>query len=462
MRADGVFAGKYACQIMRERIHHHLQTRPRRIAAAFSAFLTLLALVAGSYAWAFGALGDSQVISDQNLGARPQKTDSGAINLLVMGIDDRTGSGFRDPGAGASDTTLLVHLYEGRKKALVVSIPRDTVVDVPECVSKKGKTLAPRQEQFNWAYSQGGPTCTVKTVEAITGVFLDHFVTVNLAGFKSIVDSLGGIDMCLKEAIKSDKAHVDLPAGCQTLDGAQALGYVRARYIGDGSDLSRITRQQTFLKAMAKKATTLGVIANPLTLRNLLESTANAIATDPGLSSSNSKRDLATSLRSLQTDGLIFVTAPVEPWAQNRNRVVFVQSEADALWQAIREDKPWPPVGDPGLDGKPLTVAPVDVRVRVMNGTATVGLAKKIADELASRKFQITGAVNADRQDYTATEIRYNSKYAESARTLAAAIGINNLVLDPTVKSGVWLVVGPDYKAAKDVEVPRVKATPSS
>lgn len=446
---------------MRELIRNNLQTRPRRILAGFSTFLLLISLIGGSYVWAFGALGNSEVLETENLGTRPEKIETGALNMLVMGIDDRTGSGFKDPGAGASDTTLLVHLYEGRQKALVVSIPRDTMVDVPECTSSKGKVLPPRREQFNWAYSQGGPICTVRTVEAITGVYLDHFVTVNLAGFKNIVDSLDGVDMCLEEAIQSDKAHVDLPAGCQTLNGDQALGYVRARYIGNGSDLSRIERQQKFLKAMAKKATTLGVIANPIKLRSVLESTANAIATDPGLGSSTAKRDLATSLRSLQTSELVFVTAPVQPWAENRNRVVFIEEEATMLWQAIREDKPWPPVGTIGLDGKPLTIPASDVRVRVLNGTETVGYAKQVSDELTSVGFRITGVANADNKAYTQSEIRYRATNEEFARTLSTSTGVTTLVVDETIKSGVTLVLGTDYQGAVAVNVPKVTATPA-
>ena len=443
-------------------MHRHLQTRSRRSLAALSSVVLLITTIGGAYVWAFGALGGSDVLDTTNLGTRPEKPDTGALNMLIMGIDDRTGSGFNDPGAGASDTTLLVHLYEGRQKALVISIPRDTMVEVPECTSDSGKTLEPRREQFNWAYSKGGPICTVRTVEAITGVFLDHFVTVNLAGFKSIVDSLDGVDMCLEQAIQSDKAHVDLPAGCQTLDGEQALGYVRARYIGNGSDLSRIERQQQFLKAMAKKATTLGVIANPIKLRGVLESTANAIATDPALSSSTAKRDLATSLRSLQTSQLVFVTAPVQPWVEDRNRVVFIEEEAELMWQAIREDKPWPPVGTIGLDGNPLTVPAEDVRVRVLNGTPTVGYAKQIANELEAISFVVTGVANAENKDFATSEIRYNAKNEQAARTLSTSTGVTTLVLDESIKSGVTLIVGTDYQGAVSVNVPKVSATPAA
>jgi LCP family protein required for cell wall assembly len=449
---------------MRHRLRHELPSPAQRIAAGFSTLIMLITVVGGSYAWALGALNDSDTIDTGALGDRPERVDTGALNLLIMGIDDRTGTRFVDEGAGASDTTLLVHLYAGREKALVVSIPRDTMVEVPECTTSSGKVLPPRLEQFNWAYAQGGPTCTVRTVEAITGIYLDHFVTVNLAGFQNIVDSLGGVDMCLEEPIQSDKAHVNLPAGFQTLNGEQALGYVRARYIGDGSDLSRIERQQKFLRAMASKATTVGIIANPIRLRGVLESTADAIATDPGLSSSNAKRDLATSMRSLGSDGLTFVTAPVEPWSQNRNRVVFIESEAQMLWRAIREDQAWPPTGTLGIDGEPLKTQPQDVRVTVLNGTGTAGLARTAADELAALGFIITSVGNADRNDYDETLVRHASAYDESARTLATVAGTRSLTVDGSLGRTVVLIVGSDWTGATPVVVTKqkIKATPAA
>lgn len=440
------------------RIRTALQTPWRVAAAVLSSLVVLASLLAGSYAWAFDALDDSTTIDTGDIGERPERLDTGALNLLIMGVDDRTGSKFNDPGAGASDTTMLVHLYAGRQKALVISIPRDTMVDVPECTDRRGRTLAPRFEQFNWAFSQGGPLCTVRTVEAITGVYLDHFVTVNLAGFTAIVDALGGVEMCLEKPISSTKAHVDLPAGRQVLDGDQALGYVRARYVGDGSDLSRIERQQQFLRAMADKVTTVGVLANPLRLRNVLDATADAIATDPDLASSDAKRDLATSLRSLRTKDITFVTAPVVEWSQNRNRVVFVEADARELWQAVREDGAWPPKGTPGFDGRPLVTPPEKVRVKVLNGTSTVGLARTVADELAALGFEIVGVGNADRKDYLTSEVRHDPAYDESARTLATAAGTPGLVVDEALGRTVVLVVGQDWSGATAV---RVTAQPS-
>lgn len=444
----------------------HASRRPGRIVAGVTASLVVVgAVVGGAYAWAFGALDGSQTIDVSGLTDRPEREravlPSGPLTLLVMGSDDRTGSGFKDPGQGGSDTTLLVHLYDGRTRALVVSIPRDTMVDVPACVREDGSTLTPQLRQFNSAYQLAGPACTVRTVEDMTGIFLDHFVTVNLAGFTTIVDAVGGVDMCLEEDIVSEKAHVDLKAGCQVLNGDQALGYVRARYIGDGSDLSRIQRQQQFLMALARKTTSFGVIANPVRLRSVLSATADAIATDPGLTDAGDKRDLAASLRSLRPGDITFVTAPVQPWSVDRNRLVLMEDEAALLWEAIRTDAPWPPPGTPGLDGQPLITPPSDIRVRVLNGTTTQGLAGTVAEQLRELGFTVTEVGNASRNDVTETVVRRPADYDESARTLATVAGAQRTVIDKQARSTLTLIIGADFTELTPVTIPQVKATPA-
>ena len=440
--------------------------RPGRVLAGVTAAMVVVgAIVGGAYGWAFGALDASETIDVSGLTNRPDQDrevlPSGPMTLLVMGSDDRRGTRFKDEGQGASDTTLLVHLYDGRTQALVVSIPRDTMVQVPACIRPDGSTLSPELRQFNAAYQLAGPACTVRTVEELTGIYLDHFLTINLAGFTTIVEAVGGVEMCLDKDIVSEKAHVNLKAGCQVLQGDQALGYVRARYVGDGSDLSRIQRQQQFLMALARKATSFGVLANPVRLRSVLESTAAAIATDPGLTDAGDKRDLATSLRSLRPSDITFVTAPVAPWSVDRNRLVFVEDEAALLWEAIRTDAPWPPPATPGLDGKPLVTPPGEIRVRVLNGTAIQGLAGKVADDLRAMGFTVTDVANAARNNYAATVVRRPAKYDESGRTLATVAGATRTVIDPEATSTLTLIIGADFTEVTAVTIPRVQATPA-
>ncbi len=148
-------------------------------------------------------------------------------------------------------TIMLVHLSTKRNNAAVISFPRDSLVQLPACRSREG---LPGQQRhlgmINSSFNFGGIGCTWKTIETLTGIHIDHFVKVDFTGFKGMVDSIGGVDLCIPEPIRDKYVQLNLPAGWQTLLGEQALGYVRARYsLGDGSDIGRIQRQQDFVAA---------------------------------------------------------------------------------------------------------------------------------------------------------------------------------------------------------------------
>ncbi|WP_229899722.1 LCP family protein, partial [Streptomyces capoamus] len=208
---------------------------------------------------------------NQALGSdRPTKIDNGSENILVLGSDTRTGKnrklgGGTDDGSARSDTAMIVHVYEGHKKASVVSMPRDTLVDRPRCTDTKG-TAHPAASgvMFNEAYSTGGAACAVKTVESITGIRMDHYLEVDFEGFQKLIDDLGGVRVTTTKNIRDPQSHLDLRAGTHTLDGEQALGLVRTRHgVGDGSDLGRIQLQQAFVKALIDQVKHVGVFTNP-------------------------------------------------------------------------------------------------------------------------------------------------------------------------------------------------------
>ncbi|MCL7021336.1 LCP family protein, partial [Vibrio vulnificus] len=162
-----------------------------------------------------------------------------------------------------SDTLMILHIAENREWATVVSIPRDSWVEIPACDMGDGVMSDPHHAKINESYALGGingdaggaAACTIRTLEQNTGLRIENFVSLDFLGFKDMVDALGGVDMCLDEPIDDVKAHVTLDAGCQTLNGEDALGFVRVRYsVGDGSDIGRIERQQEFMNALAEKA----------------------------------------------------------------------------------------------------------------------------------------------------------------------------------------------------------------
>ncbi|MFF4737367.1 LCP family protein [Streptomyces sp. NPDC001262] len=294
---------------------------------------------------------------DAQLGTdRPDSADSGGLNILVLGSDSRSGDNEaygRDEGSARSDTAMIVHLHPGRDRASVVSIPRDTLVERPECPTPDGGTAPARERQmFNTAYTVGGPACAVKTVEAMSGIRMDHFVEVGFAGFKKLVDTLGGVPLTIEQPIRDKDSHLDIRAGAHTLDGEQALALVRTRKgIGDGSDLGRIGLQQAFVKALIARVEDVGLLTSPKKLYDLADTATGALTTDSSLASVKALAGLARSLSGLGPADLQMVTLPVTEDAIDRNRVVPVDKDARALWEALRADEPLPDTVPPA--GRP-------------------------------------------------------------------------------------------------------------
>ncbi|WP_432096227.1 LCP family protein [Streptomyces sp. bgisy100] len=275
---------------------------------------------------------------------RPAPMVHDARNVLLIGSDNR-GDGNskygRDNGTQRSDTTILLHLAADRKSATGVSIPRDLMVDVPACRKPDGSRTGPQFAQFNSAFEVAGPACTIRTVENLTGIRVDHHMIVDFTGFKRMVNAVHGVEVCLKDPVDDREAHLKLPAGRQKLNGEQALGYVRARYsIGNGSDTERMDRQQQFLGALVKKVQSNGVLLNPARLYPVLDAATSSLTTDSGLDSLRELYDLARSLRKIPTDRVQFLTVPRRAYSLNANRDELVQPDAAQLFNLLRNDLP--------------------------------------------------------------------------------------------------------------------------
>jgi LCP family protein required for cell wall assembly len=293
---------------------------------------------------------------NQALGSdRPTKIDNGSENILVLGSDTRAGTnkklgGGTDDGSARSDTAMIVHVYEGHKTAGVVSIPRDTLVDRPQCTDTKGTSHpAASGVMFNEAYSTGGAACAVKTVESITGIRMDHYLEVDFAGFQKLIDDLGGVQVTTTKDIRDPQSHLNLKAGPHTLDGQQALGLVRTRHgVGDGSDLGRIQLQQAFIKALTDQVKHVGVFTNPKKLYDLADTATKAVTTDSDLGSVNSLMDFAGSLKGISSSHMKMVTMPVQYDPANPNRVLLEKSKAQLVWDALNNDRPIPKAATEG------------------------------------------------------------------------------------------------------------------
>ena len=286
---------------------------------------------------------------------RPYEPSSGpALNILLLGSQtrdgqagqfgnsDSTGSFGGTTGTDNSDTSMLLHVAGDRKHAMVVSIPRDTMVARPQCASRDGATIidASQRAMFDTAMSLGGPLCAAATVEQMWNVRVDDFIRLDFNGFRSIVSYLGGVQVCIPApGINDPYSHLSLPAGLHVVTGDEALAFVRDRHgIGDGSDLGRIKMQQMFLSSLITKVESDGTLQDPDKLVALADVATKSITTDAGLGSVTQLLDLADALRGLKPHTITFVTMPTVYDAIDPNRVD-PGPGSDALWQMVRNDQ---------------------------------------------------------------------------------------------------------------------------
>ncbi|THA26102.1 LytR family transcriptional regulator [Streptomyces sp. RKND-216] len=323
----------------------------RRRALRWVAFGTSAALLTGAgTAWAVLRDLDGNIRTDtstarelaRHAGERPDPTAGETRNVLLLGSDSREGrnSGYGDAIGARSDTTILLHLPADRSHATAVSIPRDLMVDVPECRRSDGTTTRAQFAQFNWAFQFGGAACTIRTVERLTGVRIDHHLIVDFKGFKNIVNAVGGVEVCLPHDVHDRDASLDLEAGRQTLNGKQALGYVRARKAFDGSDTQRIGRQQDFLASLLDEVREEGVLTDPSKLYPLLDAATSALTADEGLDSLRELYGLVRSLRETPEGEVHFLTVPRQPHTLDPNRDELVQPAANQLFERLRDGEP--------------------------------------------------------------------------------------------------------------------------
>ncbi|HCB02743.1 MAG TPA: LCP family protein [Nocardioides sp.] len=273
--------------------------------------------------------------------------DGEPLNILVMGSDSRVGKGNDVDGqtdiGQRSDTTILVHISADRKTVYGVSLPRDAMVARPECTTEDGETVpASDSVIFNDAFSQGGPKCTVEQVESLTGIYIDHYVTIDFNGFKDMVDAVHGVTVCIPEDV-DDSAHgITFDAGTQELNGQQALNYVRERYVlSANSDIGRMKRQQAFIASMINKVVSAGTLTQPTRVYAFLKAATASIVTDPKLASVSKLANLAYQFRKTNLDDITFITVPFEEYAPDPNRLQWAPS-AKGLWPILIKDQPLP------------------------------------------------------------------------------------------------------------------------
>jgi LCP family protein required for cell wall assembly len=305
--------------------------------------------------------------------------------------------------------------------------------------------------KLNAAYSYGGAELLIRTVQGATGVDIDHYVEVGFSGVIRMVDALGGVDVCLPDAVDDQKSGLVLPAGRSHVDGQMGLAFVRARYIDPTADLGRMQRQQQFLGAMFNQATSAGVLLNPLKLDRFLKAMLSSVTTDDGMN-----RDLlmglASDLQSLKPKDIRFLTVPISDADYSTSAgsaVRWDKAKAGAVFTALESDAP---VVKEKRAGRP-TVAPSDIRVQALNGSTVSGLAGQASSDLAAVGFTIGAAPdNADTTDVTSTVIRYDPEWSESLKTVQAAFPDAQVEEVPGLGGTFVIVVGTEYAAPSPVK----------
>lgn len=332
--------------------------RRRRLILAGSGGLALLLI--GVAIAGFSVLGhfNGNIRQDNitgMLGSRPADSHPRAENILVIGSDSRSGLS-RAFGSGLvtdqSDTMMIVHVPADRKWAEVMSIPRDSWVNIPSCEESNGQRSQPQQSKINEAFALGnmngnhtklGVACTVKTLEQDTGIFINHFVVVNFTGLENMVAALGGVPECNPTPINDPLSGLHLTAGRHMLDPKQALGYVRARYtLGDGSDLQRIGRQQAFMSALVGRFHS--ELYNPVAVYRFLDAATRSLTIDSQLGGITGLYNLAQSLRNIPPGKIAFFTVPYYPRSDvvpsDTANLLWSQPEDSKIFASFREDIP--------------------------------------------------------------------------------------------------------------------------
>nr|WP_324840467.1 LCP family protein [Streptomyces sp. CMB-StM0423] len=400
----------------------------------------------------------------------PNAAGQTPLNILLIGSDSRNSEeNLQLGGSKASvgsdplaDVQMLLHVAADRSNMSVVSVPRDTLVTIPECTDPKDGTVYPEESaaQINTSLQHGGPGCTVAAWEELTGVPVDHFVMVDFAGVVQMADAVGGVPVCVRDNVDDPKSGLRLEKGTTVVQGEQALQWLRTRHgFEDGSDIGRAHAQHQYMNAMVRELKAGTKLTDPGKLRALASAATDALTVDDGLGSIKKLHDLAGELKRVPAGRITMTTMPFAYAPQDPNRVIPQEGDADQLWTLLREDRAFDgkgarddgsgPASSPAPDADPAPAIAVTVR----NGTGTAaqapvtGRAGEISEHLAGLGFTgaTTDATPASQADTTLT---YGSAEERgNALAVAEALGLPRQAVRQSAQvPSVTLVIGADWR----------------
>lgn len=404
-------------------------------------------------------------------GKRPPK-DPNAMNILIIGSDSRSGRNGKIGGTKGiygqrSDTVMLAHISPGQSKMTVLSFPRDTTVPILACNKETGflgQVAASGVEQLNSTFAAGGPGCLWHTLENITDIHIDDFVQVDFTGFISVINAVGGVEVCLPYSInRHADDHFHLTRGRHLIKGYKALEFWRLREgFGLGSDLQRIQRDQLLMVALVQKILhkhVLNSLSKTISIIHAITA-AHALTTDTGLNQTKMV-DLATGMAGISRKSVQFIEVPVVTYLPNQDWVTLDTTQTPSLFSAIAHDTKLPKIvkakkGTKGTKGPTVKLlSAAKVNVEVLNGSGVGGIAGTTAAALSQRNFHVLGATaaltpsGASDFNYTKSVVEYPSATdLAAAKTVAAQLsGDVTLKQVSSVPAGtVDLILGKDFK----------------
>lgn len=447
----------------------------------------VMALVGTGFVWSYlqswnGNWKTINAVNPEDANIRKKDQQYGDENYLIVGTDTRSGQNSQvgagttaDAEGARSDTIILVNIPANRSRVVAVSFPRDLQVDRPDCQTwdndngTYGEDLpAETSVKLNSVYASGGPKCLVSTITAMSGLNINHFIAMDFYGFEKVVNSVGGVEVCSPTPIYDyELGQILRRAGQQKVTGKRALNYVRARSIaseGNG-DYGRIKRQQLFMSSLLRSTLSGNVLSKPSKLNSIVNTFIQYSYVD-GVDT-QSLLNLAESMQGIEAGRVTFVTVPTSGTSTDgQNNEIPRTDGINAIFNAIIDDEPLPgeeakkddagsssskssTASAPTTKNTPTRVSataqsPGNIGVRVLNGTGHSGAAAEVSDQLTPLGFDVRGVADAS-QNVDETVIRYGTGEQDAAATIAKVFPGASIQLDPTVKSGVEVILGKNF-----------------
>ncbi|NUT69604.1 LCP family protein [Pseudarthrobacter sp. C4D7] len=444
----------------------------KAVTAVVSVLLLGVLAFGGYWAWRL-----QSNISTSELTAGGQRTE-GAVNdstdrlqILVLGTDTRDGNNSQfgtadqSTGYGQSDVMMLLDISADNKHVNVVSFPRDLLVDVPACTDSKTNQKYPEQQDamINSAMAQAGIGCAVDTVNKLTGLEVDHFMMADFNAVKELSNAVGGVEVCVTDAVNDPDSHLNLPAGKSQVQGDQALAFLRTRHaFANGGDLGRIQAQQGFLASLSRKLKSEGTLGNPQKTLTIADTITRNLTVDSGLSSIPSLLTIANRLKNIDPANINFITTPTVPSPQDPNRLALDEPAASNFFAALRnspdlsQPAPAAPTQTPTAPAYDKSLQPVSVA----NGTGVAARSNAIAALLSDAGY--TNLAKLPAQPQSQTMVYYSAGFEDVAADVAALFGLPATRVQQVANiQGVQLYAGSDFATGTKPAAPPSSADSS-